>query len=259
MYQFAAERYTKCCFTLFDLTGWALALEEPQERSEGLQGIKAGFLELADLCKSMGLDCLEMVNRISETIQTEPDAKSAEHLIEEVKHALLKAFRGRSCWIMTPEETALFTSTPSTRIGGRFEESAGHLTDATHCLALGKSKASVYHAMCALEAPLGAMARYFSLPFDTASWGTIIGNIKDKLDRISRNAKASKKKKDVLQFYGEAAKEFAYFNEAWRIHAMHGRGAYDPNNARSIYEHVRHFTDHLATRLSSRSRAKCRL
>ena len=104
-----------------------------------------------------------------------------------------------------------------------------------------------------------AVARYFSVPFDgLTSWGTAIGSIKNKIDAISRTAKRSKRKSDTLQFYGEAAKEFSYFAEAWRNHVMHSRGEYDVHTARSVWEHVEQFSAHLSRRLSSRSRAKYR-
>jgi hypothetical protein len=114
--------------------------------------------------------------------------------------------------------------------------------------------------MNALEEPLGAMARFLDRRFEVATWGTVINAIKSKIDQISRTGTRGRAKTKILETYGEAAQEFAYFNEAWRIRVMHGRASYDVHNARSIFNHVEHFVERLSTAgLSTRSRKKFRL
>jgi hypothetical protein len=57
-----------------------------------------------------------------------------------------------------------------------------------------------------------------------------------------------------LTFYSEAAKEFVYFKEAWRNHAMHGRASYDENDARKVMTHVREFMTVLSKHLKESKR-----
>jgi hypothetical protein len=263
VYQFAAARYTKCCFTLHDLIGDAYGLEsedDPTDRSESLESVKSGLQELADNCTGMGLDCVDMVRRVSGRIADDPSTKSAVALIDELKHAVLREFKGRRCYLMTLEESKFMDWAPSKSILLAFPKSAGDLKQAAECLAFGRYKATVFHSMNALEFPLRAVARYFDVPFKNATtWGTAITNIKDKIDAISRRGKPGARKTDTLHFYGEAAKEFSYFAEAWRNHVMHGRGEHDAHTAHSVWEHVWHFSEHLSKRLSERSRAKCKI
>jgi hypothetical protein len=48
------------------------------------------------------------------------------------------------------------------------------------------------------------------------------------------------------QFYSGAAKDFRYFKDAWRNHAMQYRERYTETDAKGILEHVRAFMVQLA-------------
>ena len=48
------------------------------------------------------------------------------------------------------------------------------------------------------------------------------------------------------QFYSGAAKDFRYFKDAWRNHAMHFREHYEASEAKIILDHVKSFMIHLA-------------
>ncbi len=54
---------------------------------------------------------------------------------------------------------------------------------------------------------------------------------------------------DQLQFWSEAAKEFAYLKDGWRNHVAHARTFHDEHSAMSVLNHARAFMDVLATRL----------
>jgi hypothetical protein len=259
MVEFTASEYASCCFTLHDLTASAYGIEndDPAAQAENVADILSGLTKLSKFCRGMGLDCVEMIERISQNIDG-GGLKSAHDLIGEIQYALLKETRGRKCYLLTKAESRLFDWAPSSSIATAFPASVSELTNAAQCLALGRAHAVVFHSMNALECPLRALARYFIVPFNNAtSWGTAIGSIKDKIDKIDRLGKRGVRKTEILTFYGEAAKEFSYFNAAWRIHVMHGRAEYDRHSARSIWEHVVQFTDKLSKRLSVRSRSKC--
>jgi hypothetical protein len=271
VFNFAAREYTVCCFNLHDLfvAGGLLDAvarnpelpEEPFSTANVLNEIDAGLDRVVVVCKKFGIDHSEKLGRFKTEIRAHPEPHVIQALITEVKHAILNQFKGRSCFILTTEETQMYNigGSLSAKAGFAFPRSEDELGHAANCLALNEPHACVFHTMNALEEPLRAMARYFGIETETAMWGTIINGIKDKLDVISRKAKRGKRKTETLQFYGEAAKEFAYFNEAWRIYTMHGRASYDSHSARSIFDHVLHFTEQLGQRLSTRSKGKCRL
>src|SRR2546426_1063480 len=99
--------------------------------------------------------------------------------------------------LMTVGESDLMDWTPADRLNESFPLAGGELIEAAKCLAMGRDPAAVFHSMNALESPLRVIARYFGVRFDSAtSWGTAIGNIKDKIDAISRKAKRGKRKSE---------------------------------------------------------------
>lgn len=256
---FALDQYMRSWEAGADLWASADSINDPKDGTDSLKEVLEGLTKMREMCAHLGVDCTDLINLAMTQIETDRDHKVTMSQVRTIEHAIQKELRERLCFLMTKDESKLYRPMVNSRTSTKFPESIAQRQIAARCLALELPEAGVYHSMCALEGPLGAMARYFGLKMEMATWGTIINSIKDKLDSISRKAAKGKQKTLVLQFYGEAAKEFAYFNEAWRVHAMHGRASYDLNSARSVYDHVVHFTDLLAQKLSDRSKAKCRL
>jgi len=234
-----------------------IGVDDPNRRS-ALDELNAGIAQIKVACQFMGLDCVDLVNRVFDKIMLNPDPTAAHHLIDEIQHAVVKELSQRECFLLTEEESRLHQWTVPASIVSAFPESVSDLVDALGCLIFGRSKAAVFHSMNALEPPLRATAKYFGIQFSNSTmWGTAIGNIQDKIESIGRTKKTNKAKaNDALQFYGEAAKEFSYFKDAWRNHVMHQRGAYDQETAKSIFNHTVAFTEHLSQRLSSKSRKR---
>ena len=124
---------------------------------------------------------------------------------------------------------------------------------AVDCYALGHGKASVYHSMQVLEKGLKALAHDVGETFDVQQWEQIIGIIEGKIKGMQNNGIPGliKQEKDArLQFLSEAAKEFRYFKDGWRNYVSHGHAEYDDDEAKIVLQHVRHFMNHLSTRLS---------
>jgi hypothetical protein len=259
--QFAGDKYTDCCFKIHEIFGLAHFLDQDNadERMDTITETKIQLARLSVMAHGMGLDCADLINRIATKIDDESNAKHATDLIDEVQQAVLKNFKSRACFIMTPEETKLYQGKPlSSRAETAFPQSQRELTSGVRCLALGQAQACVFHSMTALEMPLGAQARYFGVQFGGVNtWGTAIVNIKDKIDKIERSKKLHRRlANDALAFHGEAAKEFSYFKDAWRNHVMHEGLPFDPDQARSVYNHVVSFVEHLSKRFSTRTRKR---
>lgn len=60
---------------------------------------------------------------------------------------------------------------------------------------------------------------------------------------------ARKNWRTLRQFYAEAASEFRLFKDAWRNYAMHAEHSYTDEQARTIYDAVRAFMQHMAVGL----------
>jgi hypothetical protein len=75
-------------------------------------------------------------------------------------------------------------------------------------------------------------------------------NWQDILNQIDAAIKANGHKHADHAWNSEASLQFLRFKDAWRNYAMHGKERYDEERALAIYESVRHFMRHLASRLS---------
>jgi hypothetical protein len=119
--------------------------------------------------------------------------------------------------------------------------------EASKCFALNRYTACVFHAMRILEIGLTALGHHYKVSTDRANWHEIITAIEKKVRALGPNDGANWR--DEQQFGSEACTEFRHFKDAWRNHAMHVRQTFDDERSRAIYEHVRAFMAHLATRL----------
>jgi hypothetical protein len=123
-------------------------------------------------------------------------------------------------------------------------EATYEITEAGKCLALGRHTATVFHLMRVLEKGLKALADnlnlQFNIPFDYQNWQNIIEQIESEIKKLEQ-LRAGQTKTDTLKAYSEIAKQFRYFKDAWRNGVAHSRETYGPEQALSIYRHVREF------------------
>jgi hypothetical protein len=240
----------------------ANGLDDPKDE-HAFSDLAEWIGDMRRMCGHLGLGSDRMIERIAAKFTGEEKVSGpvACALVDELIESLRDSVENRKCYLMGPEECRLLEWKAAPEIMYAFPAAVADLEEAAACLAFGRYKATEFHSMNALESPLRAMAKYFSVRFDPSSstWGAVIGNLRDRIDSIGRTAKRGRRKSDTLQFYGEAAKEFSYFMEAWRNHVMHGRGTYDQHTARSVWEHVVTFTEHLSKRLKSNGKARCGL
>jgi hypothetical protein len=129
-----------------------------------------------------------------------------------------------------------------------FPSAVPEVIGACNCFALEQWTACVFHCMRVLEAPLVALAKKFSVPYDKAEWNTIIEAIEKAVRAI--DPAFGLDWKDQQKFYGEAARHFMFIKNSWRNHVMHVRDEYDEGKALSILQHTKELTTHLSERLS---------
>jgi hypothetical protein len=155
------------------------------------------------------------------------------------------------------------TSSDWATVIAAFPKAEEDIKAAVDCYALGHNHASIYHSMMVLEHGLPALARRLRVPVkkDRASWGGIIKDIREEIDRRHHalfqtpkgqtppTAKVAKATKKLLDPCRQAAIEFSYFTENWRNHIAHVRATYDENDAKKVLEHVRSFMEVIATKL----------
>lgn len=110
------------------------------------------------------------------------------------------------------------------RAASKFPACHRELVDAGNCLALGQSTASVFHAMRAAELATRALAEdlgvSFPFPLELAEMHNILDRMEAKILEKKKLAKSADKHAQ-LKFYSEAAAQFRYFKDAWRVRVAH--------------------------------------
>lgn len=127
-----------------------------------------------------------------------------------------------------------------------FPSSSYDISEAGKCRALGRWTACVMHLMRALEPSLLSLQAAVSVDVEKEQWGQIIDQIEAKIRQIN---KATHSKHDE-KWFSEAASHFRVMKNGWRNYAQHLHERYDEERAVTIYDSVRAFMRHLASRLA---------
>lgn len=142
----------------------------------------------------------------------------------------------------------------SEKVKERFPSVSFELNSAANCLATGFSTASVFHSMRAAEIGLRALGRVLNvcfpdIPLEQADMMPIIAQAESKIRKM-QDEKKSPLKDEALNFYSQAAAQFRYFKDGWRVRAQHGRAVYDESEAIRVLEHCRDFFESIAPLLT---------
>jgi len=127
-----------------------------------------------------------------------------------------------------------------------FPSAVYDMHEASKCRGLERWTATVMHCCRALEPALHALETEVKTEIPKHQWGQRIDQIEAAIKRMS---KATNTEEEV-QWFSEAATQFHFMKSAWRNYAQHLKHTYDEDRATEIYDAVRTFMRHLATRLN---------
>ena len=163
--------------------------------------------------------------------------------------ALLKDVGGRIYCQIDPTKTSLLANHPfGENVTQKFPSAAFDIHEATKSLGCDRDTAAVFHLMRVLERGLTTLANVFGVAAANTNWQNIIDQTQKAIQRMNSSWGADWKEQQ--QFYSEAALHFLFLKDAWRNHVAHGHKTYSDEEATAIYEHVKRFLQHLATRLT---------
>jgi hypothetical protein len=156
---------------------------------------------------------------------------------------------GRTLFVMRPKFAGYYD--PASPLFGEpvdaaFPSSAPEIAEAGKCLAVGRWTAAVVHLMRALEPALKALQDAVQVDIPKEQWDQIINQIEAKIKTIRKRTHG----KSDEQWFSEAAAQFRFLKDAWRNYANHLHERYDEERAEEIFNSVKAFMKHLATRLS---------
>ena len=131
-----------------------------------------------------------------------------------------------------------------------FSTAVFEIDEAGKCHALGRSTATVFHLMRAMEIGIRAVARSLGIPDPVKdaerNWGKILEKIKKELESRHTNSSWQPGDKD---FFAEAYASLDAVRVAWRNPTMHVENKYIEDEAEHIFVTVRGFMKKLSSRL----------
>jgi hypothetical protein len=137
-------------------------------------------------------------------------------------------------------------------VAKNFPSAEYDVREAANCFALSRYTATVMHCMRVLETGLSALAGALSVKRSGRGWGS---DLKIFEDAWQKQLKAKPRLIAWKRtFFAQAFADFRYFADAWRNHAMHASARYGEEEAGRVFQHVRSFMQHLATRLREKKR-----
>jgi hypothetical protein len=206
--------------------------------------------EMSDLCGEIGLPVArELIHRAMSNM---PQTSREFDILADAVTAELKP----KVFLYLPSERSSYVEKTRLNLAveaQKFPRAVEEINQALRCYAFGLGTPAVFHAMRAAEIGVQTMATAlgvsFNYPIELAEWGKIVGEIEPKINALKTGPRDAQKDAD-LKFYSEAASQFRYFNNGWRIRVSHARKSYSVDQALEVIEHVRSFFETLAERLS---------
>ncbi len=133
----------------------------------------------------------------------------------------------------------------------RFPSILSDVEEASKCLALNRATACVFHLMRVMEFGLRALrASLKEAPLDPDkhyTWGNLLDRCTKELAKPL--ADRSPEWRTDEAFYSGATTRLIGVKDAWRNPTMHVRSKYTEEEALDIWNHVKAFMAHLATKL----------
>lgn len=143
----------------------------------------------------------------------------------------------------------------SDKVVGAFPKASEEIRVGGTCLAAGLYTACVFHNMRAAEIGLRALAAYRPIKIkndkaiEFAEWREILDGLGGAARDIENLPNETPDKDALSQFYSEAAAQFRFFKNGWRVRVAHARATYNEPQAKEVIDHVRSFFETLASRL----------
>lgn len=136
-------------------------------------------------------------------------------------------------------------------VASRFPGAVQDIEAAGRCFAFDSHTAGVFHLMRVVEVGLRALGLSLNDPSldpkRNPSWDRILGRCDDELKKPYTN-RAAEWKSDQA-FFADATANLRAVKDAWRNPTLHVERSYDEEKALDIWNAVRAFMRHLATKL----------
>jgi hypothetical protein len=184
--------------------------------------------------------CEKFANEI-----TSLDIRAAESQADTVREQLYLELTQRKFFVLHLEHVKYYTGPAlfGELVATNFSTSDREGLQAGKCFALGRNTACVYHLMRAMEVGIKSLATALNVS-KGPNWGDYLKDIERELKTPS-----SPRTPEDRVFFAECAAQFGHVKNAWRNPVMHIEETYEEEQAQDIFNAVKAFLRHLATRL----------
>jgi len=211
--------------------------------------LKNGLKELIKSCEELGLSrAQELVSHAYD------DPSQTLREFELLLRAVMTDIR-KTVFLFIPEHLTkyydvIFPSIVTTA----FPLASKELVWAGNALACGQYTASVFHSMRAAEIGVRVLGKELGIefpdkPIELAEWQNILDQADSKIVKMKEMPRGTQKD-EVLTFYSQAAVQFRYFKDGWRVRVAHARETYEETPAIRVFHHTQEFFETLSIRLS---------
>lgn len=219
-------------------------LRERHLEDEDKKSLVAVLGKMAELCDLMELETESELIRERSSTGDLPSGEAFDLIVSLISKRLDK----KSLYYIPAHRAGLYDVEfcPST-VATRFPSVAPELNSAADCYALGEFTASVFHATRAIEVGVRELGRMLNVKFpdksiDLADMQNILDQVESKIRAIREGPTNSKDlKEEQINLLSEAAVQFRYFKDAWRVRSAHGRATYDETQSKRILDHTRDY------------------
>jgi len=123
-------------------------------------------------------------------------------------------------------------------VSDAFPHSIEDISEAAKCLALGRSTATVFHLMRAMEGAVQRLAAKLGVKNVDKEWGKLISDIAQAIEAMPKGSDRNR--------WSETKTHLYHVKQAWRNDTMHPKQTYTFEEARAIFEAVKVFMNGLA-------------
>ncbi len=224
-------------------------------REDEIDSIRQNLIKIWDICEELKLPVSH--DLISSAVSPEDGSENFPKtgreynlLIKTVRHEL----RNKLFLFVEPHRAEFYESDKlvSEKVQKAFPKSTDEIRMAGNTYAASLDTAVVFHCMRAVEIGLRTLAQdlniTFSNPVELMQWQDVANAVSSAIKKIANTPK-TQKRDDDLRFYSQAASQFQYFKDGWRIHVAHARETYTEPQAKDVIEHVCAFFETLSDQL----------
>jgi hypothetical protein len=228
--------------------------EKEKRRAEAFARIGETLAELKASC--LDLDLPVSLEIIEEKIKAPPATMEAFQMLLTALKAEIKSKQ----FLFVPSHLAKYHDLIlQSFITTAFPLASKEIVNAGNCLAAGLYTACVFHSMRAAEIGVRVLGNTLGVtfpdkPIELAEWQNILDQAESKIKEM-KDLKPRQHKDEELKFWSQAATQFIYFKDAWRVRVAHARETYEETPATRVFSHTLELFEVLATRLSEPSPA----